>query len=63
MTSKVDQDKVMDMIGDKYNDGIVPFDITGKSAVYDGKELPYFTKALGANTMSIRLNVLEGLKT
>lgn len=63
MTAKVDQDKVMDMIGDKYQDGIVPFDITGKTATYDGQELPYFSKALAANTMSAKLNVLEGLKT
>ncbi|RJE22195.1 hypothetical protein PHISCL_05481 [Aspergillus sclerotialis] len=62
MTAKVNNTVVMDMIGDKYTKGIVPFDITGNSSIYNGKELPYFSKALKANTLKVELNILEGLK-
>lgn len=62
MTAKVNNTIVMDMIGDKYTQGIVPFDITGNSSVYNGKELSYFSKALKANSMKVELNILEGLK-
>lgn len=64
MTGAVDQGYIINLLLSKnnpYKDGIVPFDITGNSTVYNGKEIPYFTKALSANKMSIKLDVGSAL--
>ncbi|KAJ5266503.1 hypothetical protein N7478_009311 [Penicillium angulare] len=47
--------------GDTYKDGVMPFQITGNSSVYNGKELPYFTEALKSNNLTVNLNVTEAL--
>lgn len=36
----------------------IPLTINGNSSVYNGKEIPYFTKALSANTLKIDLDIL-----
>lgn len=40
-----------------YKDGVVPFQITGNSSVYQGEELPYFTEALRVNNVTVSLNI------
>lgn len=58
MTSKVDQSRVVKMVTSEYKDGILPIDITGNSTKNkDGKELPYYTAALAANKVSVKLDV------
>ena len=64
MTSKVDDAAIIELLeGDnkKYSSGIIPFDITGNSSVYNGQNLPYFTSALAANTLTVELNVGKAL--
>lgn len=64
MTSTVNQSAIISMLTSKdntYKDGVVPFDITGNSSTYDGKDLPYFTKALSANNLTVNLNVSKAL--
>ncbi|KAJ5591318.1 hypothetical protein N7450_005290, partial [Penicillium hetheringtonii] len=64
MTSTVDQTAIIKMFtadGNPYKDGVVPFDIVGNSSVYNGKELPYFTKALASNNLTVHLNVSKAL--
>ncbi|KAJ5510138.1 hypothetical protein N7453_002241 [Penicillium expansum] len=66
MIGKVDQAAIITLLTSKsnpYKDGIIPFDITGNAtSTYDGKNLPYFSKALAANKLSIKLDVLSALK-
>ncbi|KGO70306.1 Protein of unknown function DUF3712 [Penicillium italicum] len=66
MIGKVDQAAIITLLTSKsnpYKDGILPFDIAGNAtSTYDGKELPYFSKALSANKLSIKLDVLSALK-
>ncbi|CAG8898753.1 unnamed protein product [Penicillium egyptiacum] len=65
MMGKVDQGAIITLLTSKsnpYKDGILPFDIIGNATSYNGKELPYFTKALAANKLSVKLNVLAALK-
>ncbi|KAF9252500.1 hypothetical protein LCP9604111_26 [Penicillium roqueforti] len=65
MLGKVDQGAIITLLTSKsnpYKDGILPFEITGNETSYNGKDLPYFTKALAANTLSIKLDVLSALK-
>jgi len=64
MTATVEEISIANTLilgGDKYKDGIMPFDITGNSSVYDGKELPYFTEALKSNNLTVNLNVTKAL--
>ena len=64
MTSTVDQSAIIKMItsdDNPYKDGLVPFDIVGNSSFYNGKELPYFTKALASNNLTVHLNVTKAL--
>ncbi|CAG8361674.1 unnamed protein product [Penicillium salamii] len=65
MLAKVDQAAVIGLLtssDNPYKDGIVPFDVSGKSSSYNGKELPYFTKALSANKLTVKLDVGAALK-
>ncbi|KAL2002178.1 hypothetical protein VTN02DRAFT_475 [Thermoascus thermophilus] len=44
--------------------GTLPLTITGASSVYRGREIPYFTRALAANPITVDLDVgraLEGI--
>jgi hypothetical protein len=65
MLAKVDQTAIIGLLtssSNPYKDGIVPFDITGNSSTYHGKDLPYFTKALSANKLTVKLDVGAALK-
>ncbi|EEP81897.1 predicted protein [Uncinocarpus reesii 1704] len=60
MKSKVDQAQVLGLIAGRnarYRNGIVPIDIVGDSAVYNGEDLPYYSKALASNKLHVELNV------
>lgn len=64
MTATVEELKIANLIlanNTQYADGVVPFDITGNSSVYNGKELPYFTEALSSNNLTVHLNVSQAL--
>ncbi|PGH23289.1 hypothetical protein AJ80_02705 [Polytolypa hystricis UAMH7299] len=45
----------------KFKSGKIPLDIVGNSSVYNGELIPYFTKALSSNKLSIELDVLGAL--
>jgi len=65
MLANVNQAAILTMFSSSdnpYKDGIVPFQITGNSSVYHGKNLEYFTKALAANNLTVNLNVYQALK-
>ncbi|PGG98248.1 hypothetical protein GX51_06896 [Blastomyces parvus] len=60
MRSKVELAAVFPLVsGDKakYKNAVIPVTIVGKSAVYKGKELPYFTAALSSNTLHVELDL------
>ncbi|EDN08231.1 predicted protein [Histoplasma mississippiense (nom. inval.)] len=60
MRSTIDLAKVFPFISGKdakYKKGVIPLTIVGKSAVYGGKELPYFSAALASNTLEIELDL------
>lgn len=61
MKSIVDQTLVITQLTKNFKDGMLPIDIVGLSAVYDGQHLPYYEKALQANTQSITLDVGSAL--
>ena len=64
MTSSINQTAILSIVtssNNPYKDGLVPFVIRGNSSVYDGKELPYFTKALAANNLTVSLNITKAL--
>ena len=61
MRSIVNQTLVIDLITKKYKNGMLPVDIVGQSAVYDGVTLPYFEEALKANRQSVVLDVGSAL--
>ena len=42
-------------------DGLLPFDITGNSSVYNGQHLTYYEEALKSNTVSVKLNLARAL--
>lgn len=64
MFSNVNQTDIINLItasSSPYKNGIVPFTISGNSSVYNGQELPYFSKALAANNLTVHLNVSQAL--
>lgn len=63
MTSSVDVTAVVRslLLDSAYEDGVVPFVVTGASSFYHGMELPYFTKALRALNLTVNLNVSRAL--
>ena len=62
MTAIVNQSTVIDIVADKYLDGIVPIQISGNSSVYNGEEIPYFSAALASNKLTVEMNLLDALK-
>ena len=65
MASAVNQTYVLGLItapGSKYSKGIIPLDVLGKTSVYNGKELSYFSKALASKKLRVDLNVLAAGK-
>ncbi|KAL4979423.1 hypothetical protein BDW66DRAFT_148177 [Aspergillus desertorum] len=59
MLAKMDQDLLFDMVISGVR--VVPLRIVGNSSVYNGEEIPYFTKALAANVLTIDLNLTATL--
>ncbi|PGH07226.1 hypothetical protein AJ79_06330 [Helicocarpus griseus UAMH5409] len=60
MRSNIEIAKVFPFVSGKdakYKDFVVPITIVGKSAIHEGKELPYFTAALASNELKIDLNL------
>lgn len=46
------------MVTGEFDDGMLPIDISGNSTKNsDGKELPYYSAALAANTVRVTLDV------
>lgn len=62
MQSKVSQLEVLQLVRSKYNNGIVPLEITGNSSVYNGQHLEYFEAAIRSNTVKLDLNLGPALK-
>ena len=61
MKSIVDQALVITQLTTNFKNGMLPIDIVGLSAVYEGQHLPYFEKALQGLTQSITLDVGSAL--
>ena len=61
MRSTVNQTLVLELIAQKYKDGMLPVDIVGQSVVSDGVNLPYFEEALKANKLGVVLDVGKAL--
>ncbi|KAJ5554892.1 hypothetical protein N7535_007335 [Penicillium sp. DV-2018c] len=65
MEGTVDHGYVISFLTSKknpYKDGVLPFEIAGNKSMYHGKELPYFTRALRANTLHVELDVAAALR-
>lgn len=63
MRSIANQSAVIDLVLNKYKNGILPIDIIGNSSVNNaGQHLPYFEAAIQANPMHISLDVGAALK-
>lgn len=62
MRSTINQTVVLNLIADRYNDGVLPVSITGDSSTYNGQILPYFTAALQSDTVNISLNAAPALR-
>ncbi|KAL4982827.1 hypothetical protein BDW68DRAFT_170119 [Aspergillus falconensis] len=59
MLAKMDTDLLFDMVIAGVR--VVPLRIVGNSSMYNGEEIPYFTKALAANVLTIDLNLTATL--
>jgi hypothetical protein len=60
MTANVNETSLFGFVitkDSKYKNGIIPVDIVGNSSVYNGQELPYFTRALASNKLRVDLNI------
>ena len=62
MRSTINQTLVIQAISSTYKDGMLPVEIVGKSAVYEGQSLTYFEKALQGLTQKVVLDVGSALK-
>ena len=61
MASVVELGTIAKSVFTKYQDLKVPIEITGKSSVYHGEELTYFSASLAANTLKVEMNLMDGL--
>ncbi|KAL4749066.1 hypothetical protein BDW72DRAFT_142221 [Aspergillus terricola var. indicus] len=59
MLANMDQDLLFSMV--LSGERVIPLRIVGNSSVYNGQEIPYFTKALAANVLTIDLNLTATL--
>jgi hypothetical protein len=60
MRAKIDNNPVIKALGQKpycEEDGILPFEISGKTVVNHGQELPYFRDALAANRQTVDIPI------
>ena len=63
MRAQVDQGTVIDALLNIYHNGMVPMDIVGNTAIYNGQHLPYFETALQGLTQHITLDVGSAIKS
>ena len=63
MRAQVDQGTVVGALINTYHDGMVPMDIVGNTAIYDGQHLPYFEAALQSLTQHVTLDVGSAIKS
>ncbi|KAL3450228.1 hypothetical protein BJX65DRAFT_305681 [Aspergillus insuetus] len=62
MLSALDQERLIGIISELPESTYrIPLTVVGKSSVYDGQEIPYFTAAFSATTLQIELDVLDVL--
>lgn len=60
MRAKIDNNPVIKALGQKpycEEGGILPFEISGKTVVNHGQELPYFRDALAANRQTVDIPI------
>lgn len=65
MTSMVNQSLVASILYAKdspYTTGILPIDIRGNKSVYNGQELPYFSKSLASSNLTVNVDVGKALR-
>lgn len=62
MRAQVDQGTVIGALLDTYKDGMVPMDIVGDTAVFNGQHLTYFESALRGLTQHVTLDVGGAVK-
>ncbi|KAJ5247721.1 hypothetical protein N7468_002704 [Penicillium chermesinum] len=66
MTAAIDEIKIVHLFLSKTNpirEGMIAFNITGNSSVYNNKQLPYFTEALKASSFTAQIDVTQALQT
>lgn len=63
MRAQVDQGLVVGALLTTYKNGMVPMDIVGNTAMFDGQHLPYFESALQGLTLHVTLDVGSAIKT
>ena len=63
MRAQVDQGTVIGALLNTYHDGMVPMDIVGNTAMYNGQHLPYFEAALQGLTQHVTLDVGSAIKS
>lgn len=62
MRSKINQTAVITALQTTYKDGVMPVEIVGDTAVYEGQHLPYYETALKGFSKEVRLDVGAALK-
>lgn len=65
MTSMVNQSLVASILYAKdspYTTGILPIDIRGNKSVYNGQELPYFSKSLASSNLTVNVDVGKAIR-
>ena len=63
MRAQVDQGTVIGALLNTYHNGMVPMDIVGNTAIYNGQHLPYFEAALQGLTQHVTLDVGSAIKS
>ena len=61
--AQVDQGAVVGALLSTYKDGMVPMDIVGNTAIYNGQHLTYFESALQGLTQHVTLDVGSAIKS
>ncbi|KAK3061650.1 hypothetical protein LTS18_005722 [Coniosporium uncinatum] len=62
ITSMTDQAAVIELLTTKFQNGIVPVDIRGRTVVYNGQRLPYFERAFASTPLSTSMDIGAALK-
>lgn len=64
LSAKLDMATITNLVMTKtlmFIGGSVPLTISGNSSVYDGQNIPYYTRALSANSFTVNLNIGSAL--